>query len=122
MKKARSIQEEINSLCEEMKNDLNRWENIRIHGGYDPNWPDGVNMNLIRNHIFSYKRQIFELCKENGLKLPDDYYCCGIPPEVDQGYLCPNGECFQIRKERLKHDNKLVFNIPPGIQKEMCLF
>ena len=30
------------------------WNQIAQHGCSDPGWPDGVNMNLVRNHIIYY--------------------------------------------------------------------
>lgn len=30
------------------------WNQIAQHGCSDPFWPDGVNLNLIRNHIIYY--------------------------------------------------------------------
>lgn len=36
------------------------WQDLYEHGGSDPTWPDGVNLNLVRNHIINYKRQIEE--------------------------------------------------------------
>ena len=30
------------------------WENLRVRGGQDPFYPDGVNMNLTRNHAIRH--------------------------------------------------------------------
>ncbi len=43
-------------------------------------------MNLTRNHILSYKREIREICEENSLPLPEEYYL-PTPPEVDDNYM-----------------------------------
>ena len=59
------------------------YEELRQYGGTDPFWPDGVNMNLCRNHIIYLRKQI-----EQELK-PEYYpeeYCMVIPKEVDPEY------------------------------------
>lgn len=43
-------------------------------------------MNLTRNHVLSYKQQIRELCEENNISLPEEYYL-PTPPEVDNNYM-----------------------------------
>ena len=61
-----------------------RWECLYEYGGSDPFYEDGVNLNLVRNHIIYYK-QILE--KENNLfGLPDAYYR-ELPPKVDIRYM-----------------------------------
>ena len=61
-----------------------RWADLYENGGSDPFWPDGVNLNLVRNHILWYRHQIEEhLSPEN---YPECYHR-PIPPEVDQGYI-----------------------------------
>lgn len=62
------------------------------NGGSDPFYPDGVNLNLIRNHIIYYKRQLEnELADGN---FPEVYYK-DTPPEVDMNYVARADE---IRK------------------------
>ena len=61
------------------------WEHLQEYGCNDPFWPDGCNMNLVRNHILSYKQQIRELCEKNNLPLPEGYYL-PTPPEVSPVY------------------------------------
>ncbi len=36
-------------------------------------WTDGCNMNLTRNHMISYKRDIVELCEKAGMPLPEAF-------------------------------------------------
>lgn len=62
------------------------WKHIQEYGCNDPFWPDGCNMNLTRNHVLSYKQQIRELCEENNISLPEEYYL-PTPPEVDNNYM-----------------------------------
>ena len=65
---------------------ISRWKHINKNGCNDPSWPDGVNMNLVRNHIIWYKRRLEELCAAAGTPLPEEYYL-PTPPEVDKNYM-----------------------------------
>ena len=56
-------------------------------------------MNLTRNHIIYYQRQLREICTENRLPLPDEYYLA-VPPEVDMNYMANLKQ--KDRVERLK--------------------
>lgn len=38
--------------------ELERWNAIRKNGSNDPFWPDGVNLNLVRNHIIYANRRL----------------------------------------------------------------
>ena len=40
----------------DIQRELAHWHFLRDHGGQDPFWPDGVNMNLTRNHIIYARR------------------------------------------------------------------
>lgn len=37
--------------AKQLEDSFNQWDHYRTQGGSDPFWPDGTNMNLIRNHI-----------------------------------------------------------------------
>ena len=63
-------------LAEEFK----CWDNLKNYGGSDPSWADGVNMNLVRNHIIYYKQKIEENYSEQDY--PAIYYQ-ETPPKVD---------------------------------------
>lgn len=56
-------------------------------------------MNLTRNHIISYKRDVAGLCEETGMQLPEEYFL-KIPPEVDDNYMANLKQ--KARVERLK--------------------
>lgn len=64
-----------------LKDYLERWEHLKEHGGNDPSWSDGVNMNSIRNHIIWEKSRLEEL--EHFLPI----YYQETPPEVDGNYM-----------------------------------
>ena len=83
MKKKLNLIEEYAS---QIVREIGRWNYILENGCNDPFWPDGANMNLIRNHIISYKLEIAECCEATGSELPSEYYL-PTPPEVDNDYL-----------------------------------
>lgn len=76
-------------LGKEIQNSRKRYEDLRVHGGSDPFWSDGVNMNLCRNHIMYFRKQIeSELDPEN---YPEEYFL-EIPEEVSSNYMAdPDG-------------------------------
>ena len=45
---------------EELEKAYAQWESLYLQGGSDPFYADGVNLNLVRNHILYFKRQIEE--------------------------------------------------------------
>lgn len=73
-----------------------RWDYINSRGCSDPFWSDGVNMNLVRNHIIYYKNKLESEHTLYGF--PDCYYR-ETPPETDNNYMaCPD----EIRENALK--------------------
>ena len=56
-------------------------------------------MNLTRNHLISYRREIEEICEETGMALPEEYFL-KVPPEVDNDYMANLKQ--KVRVERLK--------------------
>ncbi len=71
---------------EELRKSFNRWEDIYINGCNDPFHTDGTNLNLVRNHILSFKRQLEEK------KLYPEIYYKETPPEVDYKYMAKSEE------------------------------
>lgn len=73
-----------NELAARLRESYAEHKHILEHGCNDPFYEDGVNLNLVRNHILYYKRQ----CKE---KLPpEDFpaeYFLETPGEVDIRYM-----------------------------------
>ena len=85
-RRKKTLQEQINVEAEEIKREIAHWCYMREYGCSDPSWPDGVNMNLTRNHVIYGKRRLEELCAEAGVDLPEEYYL-PIPPEVPKWYM-----------------------------------
>lgn len=67
------------------------WEYLKEHGGSNPNYDDGVNMNLTRNHIIYYKNEMEDLYGEDMSKYPEVYFR-ELPPEVE-GFLYCKSRC-----------------------------
>lgn len=84
--KKKTPEQMLESYRKDIQRELAHWHFLRDHGGQDPFWPDGVNMNLTRNHIIYARRQIVEICEENDWALPAEYFL-PLPPEVQDGYM-----------------------------------
>lgn len=105
----RSPEQTVNETVEAIRQTIANWKNHKENGCNDPSWADGVNMNLLRNHLISYKRQIRELCIANDLHLPPEVYTPDLPytdcnyfakPESDRARRImsrPNWQCFNHR-------------------------
>ena len=91
----KSVEETLERLTEECLDSFARWDDLYRNGGQDPFWADGTNLNLVRNHIIYYKREIQELCETEGIFKPDVFYR-ELPPEVDDNYMAKSE---QIRQE-----------------------
>lgn len=63
-----------------------RWNHLYTYGGNDPFFTDGCNLNLVRNHIISYRMQLEELSYA-----PEVYYR-ELPPEIDDSYMARKEE------------------------------
>lgn len=72
-----------------------RWEHLYTHGGSDPFWEDGYNLNLIRNHIIYERRKLEEL------EYFPEIYNRDIPPEVDNAYMARADEIREHAKQSL---------------------
>ncbi|MEQ3232286.1 hypothetical protein [Fusicatenibacter saccharivorans] len=97
--KQKTPEQKLKGLCANIIRERNHWIHINEYGCNDPFWPDGCNMNLTRNHIISYRREIEEICEETGMALPEEYFL-KVPPEVDNDYMANLKQ--KVRVERLK--------------------
>ena len=79
------------NLAEELEKSFERWEHLKEHGGSDPFYADGTNMNLVRNHIMYYKNKMVEEYGRDYEKYPEIFYR-ELPPEVDNDYMARVGE------------------------------
>ena len=79
------------NLTEELTKSFEEWEYLNEHGGSDPFWADGTNMNLVRNHIMYFKNKMMEEYGADYEKYPEIFYR-ELPPEVNQNYMARAGE------------------------------
>lgn len=79
-------------VAEELIETYKKWNHIYMHGQYDPNWADGMSLNLLRARIIRCKKQCEETLDTK--RLPKEYFQ-DTPPEVDSEFVaCAD----QIRK------------------------
>lgn len=93
-------------FIQELKEDYRRWNYLYKHGGSDPSWSDGVNLNLIRNHIIIDKKRIEENLKIE--EYPSDYYK-ETPMEVDDDYMVNPDEIRKNAKQALESWNSYFY-------------
>lgn len=85
-KDKKSLPGEYEKYTKSLEKSFQRWEEIRTHGCSDPFWADGVNMNLVRNHIIYEKRELERICQSSLFRLPDIYHK-ETPEKVDPDYM-----------------------------------
>lgn len=106
MAKKRTRAEE---LQENLQKDFQRWEYLNTHGGSDPLYEDGFNMNIVRNHIIYDKRKCQEELEEKDY--PKEYFR-ETPPQVDNYYMARMDEIRENAKSSLlvyKADENYIF-------------
>lgn len=103
--KSKSAGDKVSECCQNIRQEIEHWKDINQNGCSDPFWPDGCNMNLTRNHIIYYQRQLREICTENRLPLPDEYYLA-VPPEVNANYMANLKQ--KPRVERLRQTGRIM--------------
>ena len=103
--KEKSAEDKVRECRRNIWKEIEHWKDINQNGCSDPFWSDGCNMNLTRNHIISYQRQLREICTENRLPLPDEYYFA-IPPVVDNSYMANLKQ--KPRVERLRRTGSIT--------------
>lgn len=86
---------------EELIREYANWEYLKEYGGSDPHYDDGVNMNLIRNHIIHYKNEMEAVYGADMCKYPEIYFR-ELPPEVEGQYIARASEIREKAAERLE--------------------
>lgn len=88
----------IEQLKAEVDASFEEWERIKEDGCQDPSWPDGVNMNLVRNHIIFWYQYLQEKISASNEQLSlfdvnnDPIDKRPVPPVVPNSYMAPNGK------------------------------
>lgn len=101
-KKSKTPQEQMQEAVAELVERYNRWQNLYKNGCFDPSYCDGMNLNLVRNHIQFAKRKIEKLVEEHKeLSFPAEYEKIGIPQEVSNDYMANPEKIIREAKETL---------------------
>ena len=74
-------------------------DDMYTQGGSDPFWADGVNLNLVRNHILYYRKRIDELSPDETRR---ELYHRELPPIVESEYMANPEEIRQKAKASLQ--------------------
>lgn len=98
--KKQTPDEMLAQLTEEAIRSYDRWQFIYENGCSDPNWEDGVNLNLVRNHLIYYKREISKLCKEHGFEKTQVLFR-KLPSRVPAHYMAKAADLKQQAAELL---------------------
>lgn len=96
----------VESIQKEIDHWFYHWDDVYKNGCADPNWPDGVNLNLTRNHIIYYYRLL-----QDKMNVPVQLSLFGtelalkdvrpVPPEVSDWYMAPEQK-YPERVERMR--------------------
>ena len=82
------------------------YDEVLENGCNDPLWADGVNLNLIRNHIIIAKRNIEEVFSVEDY--PDVYYRM-TPKKIDDDYMAKPDKIREKAKEVLDMFNSYFY-------------
>ena len=117
--KKKTPEQELKELCNEIRQEIDRWEDINQNGCNDPFWPDGSNMNLTRKHIIHAKRQIAQVCDEHSIPVPEEMYL-PVPPEVSDYYMANLKQ--KRRVERIGHPERITMKRNKYNREQLSLF
>lgn len=118
--KKKTPEQEIWELRVKIIQEITDWKYINKNGCNDPFWADGSNMNLVRNHIIYYKKQIREICEEYNLQIPGEVYI-PTPPEVDENYMANLKQRERVNRLRREGD-KLTTKKNNYSEEQLSLF
>ncbi|MBQ4494264.1 MAG: hypothetical protein II968_00700 [Selenomonadaceae bacterium] len=89
--------QELQQYVDRLNKSFAHWEKERRNGCVDPNWSDGVNLNLVRGHIIAEKRNISRTCNEFSLTIPAIYYR-PLPPEMPADFFVTDGKNYNPQR------------------------
>ena len=95
------------NLEKALRESYEEWVILYKYGGSDPFWEDGVNLNLVRNHIIYYKGQM----QEQGIHSP--LLDWDVPPVLPTNYMARANEV----RNRAKYNLKCLKNNPLYCEK-----
>lgn len=123
------MKKEKTNYAKELEASFKTWDDIYLNGCSDPFWSDGVNLNLVRNHII-YAKEILSKSEATLFGMPDSFYR-DTPPEVANDYMAAPDRIRHDANESLKLflNNKSLQYIRDNYrllsgkaQKSLCIF
>lgn len=96
----------IREVQKSIRDNFKRWSHLKKKGGTDPSWPDGTNMNLVRNHVSYYQGQLRDLCKEQKVRPCPIEAKLKPPPAVSETYCAPKSKAGPCRERRAEARKK----------------
>lgn len=112
---------------QKLRESFDQWQHLYEYGGQDPFWPGGTNINLVRNHILYYKRQIEETMEQGAY--PEIYHRA-LPPEVPGDYMAKPDEIREKARASLslylanqdyQYLARYVDRLNPKDEKNLCV-
>lgn len=109
----------------ELRQEYERWDQLFYHGGQDPFWTDGDNLELVRNHIIASRSAL----GQEGGDMPEEYGW-PLPPEVPRDYMARVKEIWYralesykryTEDENYQHLKKVSGTLPDEWKKACCL-
>lgn len=102
----------LEQLTKCLEREFQHWDHLYQYGGQDPFFEDGCNLNLVRNHIFAFKRDMERFMEKESQELtlfassyPDIYYR-ETPPEVSNDYMARADEIrARARQQMALYEN-----------------
>lgn len=91
-KRSRKKEPTVPELVVQIRRSFSRWKHIKAHGTTDPFWPDGTNMNLVRNHIIHDQTRLRELCNQEPLNGCPREACLKPPRGYSERYMAPGSK------------------------------
>ncbi|MGB9804325.1 hypothetical protein [Desulfofundulus sp.] len=102
-RKRRPLKEEYDECVAALKERFDRHAEILARGTADPFYPDGVNANLVRNHILYYRKRLEEICSQTFLALPEIYFR-PVPEPVSEDCMAPGSRAAKLRRTSIEGD------------------
>ena len=107
--------EQVETLNRFIEQDRKHWQDIFENGCSDPFWEDGVNMNLVRNHIIAWVRTLYEIDQTDRQMDLFDLFAETvpkrdfmdderIPPKVPSSFMAKDRVVFGEMKEASPRD------------------
>ncbi len=110
-----TLDERISELVRQIEKSYNHWIELRDGGSCDPFWADGMQMNLVRNHIIYDKNQLKDLLAgEEQISFFAPSFSVETrptPPEVPENYMCPTGVHLESRMKTMFDATRVVYSL-----------